>query len=313
MSPQPNRNLANWIGKLAADLTPEGSITRLVLWHSVDGDGGDTLCTIEMEGRPQDEDPDDLVMEIWDEAWQDACTRPQGSHQRYVVQAYRGDNSQSEDSKPFTIQGTAVTSLIGNATEPPTPRGLLSQEMRQNDTMHAMMIRMCEATAGSTSVALLKEREENERLRQKGYEFIELREKLLDRQHERDMERDKAKRTDERVDALLTLAQGLLPMVAAKFLGAGKPGNSADETVAVSSPAVLPSSGIAAAAARDKSVGGLLSSLRPEQIENIFATLDPEQSLALMEVYTTHRDEAAPPKSPNTRNGSGTADGPQEN
>ena len=326
--PQPNKNLESWVSRLARDLTPDGGITRIELWHAIEGEGGERLLTIDMNDRPEDEDPADMTLEIWTAAYEDSCTRSEGTTQRYVVKAFRGSDTICEESKNFLIQGTAVTSLIGSGSEPPTPRGLLSQEMRHSGDLHAMVIRMSEAVAGQTAQMLQGERRENQDLRRQLSRVFELEQELLDRQEERQMRREEREESRERMNKLFELGSSLLPMLVTKFLEKPatpppppppqqpppsatpppapprSPSGSASAPPAgggVGEPpplAAAPSGDddgplqFARGAARDKSVGALLASLSSEQIETISGALSMEQALALMEIYASHRDDA---------------------
>src|SRR5262245_56801040 len=114
MHTHPDQKLLEFIRKFRVDLTPEGTITRLELYHSIEGSMGERLATFEMADRDEDEDPDDLAQEIWDTCEEDAATRPQGSIERYVIQAFRGDTREPDEQKAFTTRGKMVTSLTGN-------------------------------------------------------------------------------------------------------------------------------------------------------------------------------------------------------
>ncbi|MGB1275478.1 MAG: hypothetical protein ACPG77_06995 [Nannocystaceae bacterium] len=284
MIPPPEKRLSSWISKMASDLTPDGSINKVELWHSVEGEGGERLLTIRTEDRPHDEDVDDLAVEIWNEAYQDASTRTQGRPQRYIVQMFRGSDITPEDSRGFVIVGMGVSSLTGGSSEPPTARGVLGQDMRQNDNLHALVVRMCEASAGTLAVQLERERRENDRLREANRKAAALEQDLLDRKHDRDLKREQESKKEDRLDSLLTLASSMVPMIAAKVLGAGQPSPDG------SPPALEAAKG----AARDQSVGSLLSSLEASQVQQIFSVLTTEQSIAMMEIYESFRSEAAP-------------------
>ena len=319
MNTSPNAKLLEWVRKLSVDLTPEGAITRLELWHSIEGEAGERLCTIEMADRDDDEDPDDLTQELWNESEEDASTRPQGSYQRYVVQAFRGDVREPEDQKAYVITGRAVSSLTGLGTEPPTGRGETAQGMRHRDDLHALVVRMCEATSGSTAVQLQKEREYNDKLMERVRKTTELEQDLLDRKQERDLRAAEFEAGQQRLQMLLQTANQLLPVLLTKFLTPPPGGNAASppplEPAAVPlgvspeqaapgpaaapaphpgqtalSPAIAPQ--LNAAVARDHSVGTLLSTVKPEQMQVLLGTFDEAQTLAFMEIYGSYRDAA---------------------
>src|SRR3990172_103786 len=144
----PNNHLLEWVRSTLVDLTEAGSISRLELWHAIDGEGGEVLRPIRMEDREEDEDPDTLTQEIWDIAEHDATTRPLGSNQRYVLQAYREvDSRQPETTHPFLINGRAINQLLGGDTEPPTEKGLVASAIRQSSELHRMMVQLTDSSA----------------------------------------------------------------------------------------------------------------------------------------------------------------------
>lgn len=296
MKTTPNAQLLEWIRKLAVDLTPEGTITRLELLHSIEGDMGERLSTVEMADREPDEDPDDLAQELWDEACQDATTRPQGSFQRYTCRAFRADSTEPEEQKAFTMTGRAVSAMTGGSTEPPTVRGELSMNMRHADNLHAMMLRMTEATAGTAVTQLQKEREENDRLRAASYEFAKLREEMLDRSQEREIRRAEFETSQARTAQLMGVVTNLLPVVLAKFVtppslpqataqAVSPLGVAPEQAIAQAAPTVEP----VAAVARDAAVGQLLSTVTPEQMQVLMGTFDEAQTIAFVELYGSHR------------------------
>ncbi len=306
-SSPPNKTLLEWVRKRKADLSPGGQISKIELWHVVDGEAGERMCVFNLEERNEDEDPDDLCQEIWNEAMEDAETRVQGSMQRYVVQAYKGSDTQPDETKPFLLTGRAMSSLIGNGSETPTNRGLIAQEMRQNDNLHAMVIRLCESSAGTLARQNQELREETSKLYAERRQYAELEQKMLDRQHERDMEREEKARASEQWGQLVSMALGLGPMILSKFLAAGPVAGSFGPPQPPGAPNVPPAAGgaspagggvestiapnMAAQAARDMSAGNILATLRPEQLSAIFNLLDPQQAMALMELYQSFRED----------------------
>lgn len=315
MAPQINRNLERWVERLAKDLTPEGTISRIELLHVIEeAGGGERLTVIVMEDRPSDEDPGCIAQELWEEAYQHSETQPEGSVQRYVARAYRGESQTAEESKSFLINGSAVTSLVGGMTESPSVRGLTAQDMRHNETLHAMVIRLCEASSVSLARQVTSERTENDRLRAR-----------IRADEEKRLEWQREKASDDRFDQMLGLVMQLAPMVVAKLTSGrgGPPSGGAEpptEPPAASGHAPEASAGAAAAPidgdtrpigraaiggnpARDVAVGHVLSTLTKEQIETILGCLNQNQAVALMEIYSSFQQEASTPSAPRRRNG----------
>ena len=320
MQTSPDQKLLEWVRKFRVDLTPEGTITRIELYHSVEGSLGERLATFEMADRDDDEDPDDLAQEIWDECEEDAGTRPTGSVERYTVQAFRGDTREPDEQKSFTVRGKLVTGLIGNGSEPPTQLGMVAGEMRRTNDLHALVVRMCEATAGSAAVQLQREREENQRLREQGFQYAKLREDMLDRSQEREIARKEAESSQNMTNMLLGSLIQLAPVILTRLLAAPAPataamplsppppaagaGAAAGSTPRPSSP----SSGGAAAvppevAQRDAQVAALLGTITPDQLQQLLSTFTEEQTSRFLGVYTSFRENppvAAPENSSDT-------------
>lgn len=307
MHTQPDQKLLEFIRKFRADLTPEGTISRIELYHSIEGHMGERLATFEMADRNDDEDPDDLAQEIWDEAEEDASTRPTGSIERYVVQLFRGDTREPDEQKSFTTRGKLVTGLIGSGSEPPTPTGERWAEMRRTNDLHALVVRMCEATAGSAAIQLQREREENQRLREVGFKYEQLRQDLLDRSLERDIQRKDAEAASQQNQMLLSTLLQLAPVVLSRLLqpapppGASQPLHPAAAAAQTPAPAAAASTPSASAASsppsdshpalvRDAMIAKLLESLQLSQMQQLLGSLDDAQKQAFLALYTSYRE-----------------------
>lgn len=301
MQTTPNQRLLEWVRKFRVDLTPEGTITRVELYHSIEGSMGEKLATFEMADRDDDEDPDDLAQEIWNEAEEDAATRPTGQIERYIVQAFRGDTREPDEQKAFTTRGTLITALTGGSSEPPTVAGQTMAEMRRTNDLHALVVRMCEATAGSAAVALQREREENNKLREIGYKYEELRQQLLDRAQDRELARKDAESSQQMNNMLLGTLVQLAPMILTRLLAAPPPAGAAMPLAppapppappAAAAPGPSPTSTPPAApvVARDRMVASLLESVNQQQLGQLLNVFTEEQTAAFLGVYTSFRE-----------------------
>ena len=286
----PSPKLLEWVRKFKADLTPEGTIQRLELWHSVEGEVGERLATVEMADRDDNEDPDDLSQEIWNAAEDDAATRPQGSYQRYVIQAYRSDSREPDEQKAFTTQGSCVSALLGASSEPPTPRGELAQTMRERNDLHGLVVRMVEHTAGSAAHQLQVERQENLRLTAIARDAEKLRQDLLDRTNEREIARLEAASGAQLGQALMAMLLQFAPVVLSKLLSAPPP-NGASQPLGEAPPPPPP----APVQKRDQDVGELLGSVTREQLGPLMALFTNEQKAKFAQIYTSFRDSPPAP------------------
>lgn len=299
MHTSPDQRLLEFIRKFRVDLTPEGTITRLELYHSIEGSMGERLATFEMADRDDDEDPDDLAQEIWDEAEADAATRPTGSVERYVIQAFRGDTREPDEQKSFTVRGKLVTALIGNGSEPPTPAGERWAEMRRTNDLHALVVRMCEATAGSAAVQLERERQENNRLREVAFEYEKLRQQLLDNSLDRELKRKEAEASSQQMQMLMGALLQLAPIVLHRLLatpappGAALPLQPAPPAPAAAPPAPSPTP--EHVVVRDAMIAKLLETFTMEQMQAMLGSFDAAQKQQFLAVYTSFREHPPTP------------------
>ncbi len=305
MQTTPNQKLLEWVRKFRVDLTPDGTITRIELYHSIEGAMGERLATFEMADRDDDEDPDDLAQEIWDEAEEDAATRPTGQIERYTVQAFRGDTREPDEQKSFTTHGKLVTALTGNGSEPPTIAGQTMAEMRRTNDLHALVVRMCEATAGSAAVQLQREREENNKLRETGYKYEQLRQELLDRAQDRELARKDAESSQQMNNMLLGTLVQLAPVILTRLLAAPPPAGAAMPLAppppppaphppaprpVTASTATPPPEAVAPVVERDRAVAELLGSVNAQQMQALLATFTEAQTAAFLGIYTSFRE-----------------------
>jgi len=299
MQTTPDQRLLEWVRKFRVDLTPAGTITRLELYHSIEGQLGERLATFEMADRDDDEDPDDLAQEIWDVTEEDAATRPTGQVERYVIQAFRGDTREPDEQKAFTTRGKLVTALTGNSSEPPTELGMRLQGMRQSNDLHALVVRMCEASAGSMAVQLERERQENNRLRGVALEAEQLKQSMLDRQLDRELARSDAQQSQQLMMMLAQTVMQFAPLVLQRLLtpqptpGAAMPlaPMPPQPSTAPAAPAVHP-----IIAMRDGAIGKLLETMTQEQVSQLLGVFTPEQTQQFLGVYTSFREHPpAPP------------------
>jgi hypothetical protein len=302
MHTTPDQRLLEFIRKFRVDLTPEGTITRLELYHSIEGSMGERLATFEMADRDEDEDPDDLAQEIWDEAEADSATRPTGSVERYVIQAFRGDTREPDEQKSFTCRGKLVTGLIGSGSEPPTPAGERWAEMRRTNDLHALVVRMCEATAGSAAVQLERERQENNRLREVAFEYEKLRQQLLDSSLDREIKRKEAEASSQQTQMLMQALFQLAPLVLKRLLLTTAPSGAALPLQPAPAPSPPPPPGPSPAApapahveVRDAMIAKLLETFTMEQMQTMLGAFDANQKQQFLAVYTSFREHPPTP------------------
>ncbi len=321
----PHKSIVDWVTKRRTSMSEDQElVSRFELWHAVDGEVSEPLGRYDMETRDDDEDPEDLVQEIWNDAHHDAGTRPQGSYQRYVIKAFRGEGSSEmpDETRGFAVTGSAVSSAMGG-TESPTPRGMMAQEMRQNDNLHGMVIRLADASAGQLAAQLRESREENANLMAQRSRLLDIEQRLLDRSHEREMDKLERSKSGERMDMVLGMLTTFGPMILSKLFegkglpapiaalmgaggGGGQPGQpggsgSGDQGPGsrVQGPGSSPPADVEAAnrvrraMSRDAGVGNLLGTLDSQQVQGLASILRPDQAMGFMQLYQDFRSEHA--------------------
>ena len=331
----PHKSIVDWVTKRRTTLSEgEELVRRFELWHSVDGEVSTPLGRYDMETRDDDEDPEDLVQEIWNDAQVDAATRPQGSYQRYVIKAFHseGESEMPDETRGFAITGSAVSSAMGG-TESPTARGLVAQEMRQNDNLHGMMIRLADASAGQLASQLREAREENANLLSQRSRLLDIEQRLLDRAHEREMDKLERQKSGERMDMVLGMLTTFAPMILGKLfegkglpagigamLGGGpvgheargpRPEGSGSHSEPHASGLAPQASGLSAeqadhirrTMARDAGVGSLLGTLDSSQVQGLASILRPDQAMGFMQLYQDFRAEHAEQENKETTHG----------
>ena len=277
----PSQKLERWVITVTGEVTsdedhPDPVVTRLELHHAVEGEGSILLSTHEMASV---EDSSDLVQEIWDEATHDASTRSMGTHQRYVVQAWRGkDASRSSAQHAFIIQGHLEADALDGNTEPATVKGERAQQMRMVATIHEQHMNLWERT-------LPKMASENERLskrlidaEERGVKIYELMQDLQDRKLERDLVRAEAQETSKRTDQIMDMVIPLLPMIGLKLLG--KTGIDL----------ALPGTSSPGAAQRDTMISSLLSTLEMDELSGMLQTLPAEKQALFLSIFKAYAE-----------------------
>lgn len=265
----PDSKLAPWLRKQLRQLGERGIVTRVELFFATEGEGIGRLAAIPVaEGV----DVDELTQEVWDTAERDASTRAVGMPQRYVLAGFLEEDSVPVCQFPFIINGGGSgTAIISASSEPANEKGEIAQRLRHTEQLHKMLI---EQTA-YTSAALRKELEEERRIRT-GYEtkfmeMLEIQQQLMDRKHERDMERARMEASQRRHDEIMGLVGTVLPVVAAQFTGG----------LGLKGTPIL----------RDEGIRGFLKGLSEDEVNNVIGSLKPQNQMLLLELYKSYKED----------------------
>lgn len=266
--------LAAWLKRQKADLTEDGPIKRVDLLHTVEGEGWERLEIF----RVRDEtDMEDAAQILWQSAQHDIETRTSGVPQRYVVQAYRSEDSREpEASYSFLIRSNTAKMLAGSDTEPPTDKGIISHYMRHDENAHRILITATEGLLGRLASELKDERQKRLDAEATSMQLYKTSQELLDRSSERRVREAKEALHDKFMADLMGVVVAMLPMIASKFLGVGDAKGEFSQ---------LPG------AARDLGVRKLLTNLSENEAMNLVKALEPHNQLAFFELYKSYRQD----------------------
>jgi hypothetical protein len=290
-APTDRDDCVRWVTYCQQDLTEEGPIQSYALYHTIEGEPIERLCTV---GKVEEKTVEAIVAELWDLAENDTETRMTGLPQRYVAHAYRSDPENADSQLAWMLRGSSfLNDLRGGSTEPPTEKGLQALLMRQVEEGHKLLVGYSEAVAGRLARELDKKTEELNKAKEKEVERLTKMEDLIDRQFERDLKRKQAEREDEREEKIYSvLTSFVLPMVLQK-LTSGK-GDTPDQASAAKLlGGILERGGEEEKPSREKAVGYFLKSLELDEIGKIFEAVGPEKSQKLQELYNSYREPDA--------------------
>lgn len=272
--PAPEK-LKTWCRRLANDLTPDGKISRVELLF----DGGEPSQTIRIAVYPigEETDPDELAEDAWSQADDDAATRPMNSHLRYGLFGFRAEATEHSCMFSWLVRGrgpSAVAGPFGNDTmDPPNERGLAQVALRGMNEAIRQTLQATESQTGGLAAELSQERSLRRAAESAQLDLMVIQQTLLDTSTDRALKIEREARRAARIDKLL---DGIAPMVPL-LLG---------ELVASRG---LPKTG---KTGRDAAVGMFLESLDEEQFAKIFATLDQQQGLSIIEIIKAYRRDA---------------------
>lgn len=262
----PDPKLAPWLRKHLRELTEQGAVERVELYHASDGTPLERLLLANVS---EGVDAEELAQELWDVAQQDSSTRPADLVQRYVVATYQGEDRAPLAQFPFLTSGgtPGVLTPMDQATEK-GERGML---MRHTESLHRVVI---EQSTYHTNT--LRNELESERKLRLGYEekmvgVFEALQQLMDRKHERDMDMKREEAKSRRHEEFMGLIMSAAPMLLAQFMGGkGMPG---------------------ASVARDEGIRNFLKGLTEPEINGVINSLRPDHAMLLMELYKSYATE----------------------
>ncbi len=268
-----DKDLLKWLKRQILDIhvgdeEPQ-PLCRVDLIHTIEGEGFEKLETLRVT---DDSDVESLAETLYSAAEHDASTRTSGSVQRYCVLAFRdaSDRAIHESSHSFIVRVNTAKLLMGGDSDPPTEKGHAGQMMRHDENMHRIMMQVTEAFSGRIANELARETQLRQKAEERNDQLKAREEDLLDRKHEREMDRASRLQQAKFFAELAGLVTTMAPLVVGRLL-AGK-------------------EAVMAPNARDLAIQQFLKSLDGAQVKGIMEALKPPQQVALMEVYQSYAE-----------------------
>ena len=143
-----------------------------------------------------------------------------------------------------------------------------------------MRARAARPIGGRLAQDLQEERTARKAAEQRSHEVFALREQLLDRQHERNLEAKREERESETKQQLLSLITSLAPVVLSRLAPKGEKAPA----IAAAHPAVL----------RDQAVRQIIAGLSGDELGKIMQCVEPGTQAALLTLIDTYERPPAP-------------------
>ena len=208
---------------------------------------------------------------------QHSQTLPSGASLRYAIQAYRAQqDSQPEATFYYVLTGTLMLAQPAGSS----PAAAQGQLIRHNENLHQMMVNLVHSIGGRLAQDLQEERTARKAAEQRSHEVFALREQLLDRQHERNLEAKREERESETKQQLLSLITSLAPVVLSRLAPKGEKAPA----IAAAHPAVL----------RDQAVRQIIAGLSGDELGKIMQCVEPGTQAALLPLIDTYESPPAP-------------------
>jgi hypothetical protein len=287
MATAPSPALIQWLTRFLSDLTEDGPITRFELLHKIEGEHAERLEVWQINSQSPRE-PHDLAQEILDTADRDVQSRTSGQPQRYVIYVYRADSDLHESQHAFLVRPSLHVIKLGDDSEPPTEKGVISHYMRHDENVHRLLMSANESLIGRLAQDLERERGARQKAEEVNWSMFERYQALLDREHERRISEAKELMKARRMDELMGVVTALLPILATKFIGNAQPAAANPQVAATQPPPELVDP-------KDAAVRQFLGSLSEAEISSVLGCLSSSNQIALAELHRSFTDPSASP------------------
>jgi hypothetical protein len=278
----PSPQLESWMNEMVGTLlsnTDHPQLDRFEVLFAGD-DHIERLRVLRVEDTPGELDASELpalfARGVHAVCEQHAQTLPSGTPLRYAVQAYRAPaDTTPEASFYLVLQGALLLAQPAGSS----PAAAQGQLIRHNENLHALAMNLMNAVAGRLTQDLEQERLARQAAERRTQEVFALREQLLDRQHERNLEAAREERDAQTKQQLLELVKALAPVVLSRL--APRAPNAPEPEL--SHPAVL----------RDQAVRRIIAGLSADELQKIIVSVKPGTQAALLELIDTYEKSPA--------------------
>jgi hypothetical protein len=190
----------------------------------------------------------------------------------YGLLSYRANESAIVERMFIRLPGSAAALATRvERTESPELAGVVAQLMRHNEIATKVAIGQT-ADIIQQYQRMLEARDRRiEELEARHNEVLELHEKLLSMQHQRELDRLRAQRDERRQEFFREKLDMLAPVLVSKFMGGGAQGGPAKNAVL-----------------GEEMIRQFLKSLRPDQFDRLMGGLDPEQAALIGQIYVAY-------------------------
>lgn len=210
----PDKRLVKFCQRALGEVTERGSVSRVELYHSIGaGEGRELIDSIDI---PEEADPEEFAQGLYDNALSHAETMP-GTVQRYSALAYLGDEERHAYLTSFICNSRGLQMEGEEHSEPPTMKGTLAHFMRHNENQHKLLVGSFSEIVNSLKGSLREETHRRTELEALAMRTFTLNQQLLDRSQERELERAKEEARQERMNEMLKMAMGVVPLILQKL------------------------------------------------------------------------------------------------
>jgi len=259
-------------------------VIRLECRHIQASDSGqrNSHRLLELEAKELQSEPEEIATQIIEEATQDA--KNFHGMQSYALFYYteKGGN-ECRGRHVFSIAGSIESEddFSMGSTEPANEKGLLSQMMRHVEAKERSTNQNHQSQIHFYETRLTQQERYLTIMSDKMMHLFELINTVEDRKLEREIEYRKLMRQEKTKDMAMEKLAMFTPVLLHKLLGAA-PSNTNSSNGNTQNPDIP--QGI------DPRLLPLLESLNEEQMMTIANTMNDEQKVAFIEIYTSYRD-----------------------